>query len=293
MHDVRSGANLSIKSLNLAARFTPLAALRGGRSDQPRVLALHGWLDNAASFLPLMELVTDFDFVAIDLPGHGLSAHRSAEASYLFVDWVREVFAAADALEWERFHLLGHSMGAGIASLAAVAHPERILSLLCLDGFMPVTSEADEVTSRLRDYVRDTLRDRRQVSFPTEQAALEIRARAGEFEHLEGLRRMVARSIQPKDDRYLLKPDRRLQTHNPLRFSQRHVEQLASDLSVPTGIVVAENGLEFVKDQVRSLGPRVRDFARFDVKGFHHVHLDAPERVAPFLGKFFSAPRSR
>jgi pimeloyl-ACP methyl ester carboxylesterase len=282
-----------IQSVSLTTRFTPLAGLRGGTADGPRVLALHGWLDNAASFLPLMEMLPSLDLVAVDLPGHGLSAHRSADSSYLFVDWVREVFAAADALGWDRFHILGHSMGAGIGSLAAVAQPDRILSLFLLDGFMPVTAEAEEATSRLRDYVHDSLRERRQVSFPTEEAAVGIRARAGDFEHLDGLRRMVARSIEPKGGRFQLRPDRRLHTHNPLRFSLVHIEQLAGALTMPIGVLIAEQGLDFVKDQVRRLAPLVADLTRFTVPGRHHVHLDAPGRVAPLVGNFFTGARPR
>ena len=52
-----------------------IAALRGGTPGAPRVLALHGWLDNAASFLPLAAHLRAIDLVALDLPGHGHSAH--------------------------------------------------------------------------------------------------------------------------------------------------------------------------------------------------------------------------
>jgi len=55
--------------------------------------------------------------VAIDLPGHGWSDHRGPQAAYHLVDYVADLLDVADALGWERFGLLGHSLGAGIASV--------------------------------------------------------------------------------------------------------------------------------------------------------------------------------
>ena len=53
-----------------------LAGLAWRREGAPRVLCLHGWLDNAASFVPLAPLLDRLDVVALDLPGHGHSEHR-------------------------------------------------------------------------------------------------------------------------------------------------------------------------------------------------------------------------
>lgn len=108
---------------------TPLGAvagLRNGRDGAPRVLALHGWLDNAASFVPLAPYLDAVDLVAIDLPGHGRSAHLPPGADYSFAGALHSVLDAADALGWDRFGLLGHSMGAGIGSLVAAGCPQRI-----------------------------------------------------------------------------------------------------------------------------------------------------------------------
>ena len=88
-----------------------IGALRQGEPDAPKVLALHGWLDNAASFVPLAEHLHGIDLVAIDQPGHGRSAHLPPGTDYSFVGAMNAVLDVADALGWERFALLGHSMG--------------------------------------------------------------------------------------------------------------------------------------------------------------------------------------
>jgi pimeloyl-ACP methyl ester carboxylesterase len=70
--------------------------------------------------------------VALDLRGHGSSeAPRNGE--YWMEAQAEDVGAVADALELERFALVGHSMGGGVALAYAGAHPERVIHLLVAD----------------------------------------------------------------------------------------------------------------------------------------------------------------
>lgn len=131
----------------------PMAGLRN-HGKGPRVLALHGWLDNAASFLPMAPWLRDFDLVAIDQLGHGRSAHLPAGAEYNFATAINGVLDVADALDWERFSLLGHSMGAGIASLIAAACPERIEALVAIEALGALTEAPDRTVVRLREAIQ-------------------------------------------------------------------------------------------------------------------------------------------
>src|SRR5690606_2312769 len=110
-----------------------LAGLAFGPRDGRPVLALHGWLDNAATFVPLAPLLPELRIYALDLPGHGRSSHRPPGARYHYVDWVGDVIEAADALGLDRFALLGHSMGAGISILTAGTFPERVERLALIE----------------------------------------------------------------------------------------------------------------------------------------------------------------
>ena len=62
-------------TVELATGAGTLRGLRWGSTGDAPILALHGWLDNAASFVRLAPLLADADVVAIDLPGHGYSDH--------------------------------------------------------------------------------------------------------------------------------------------------------------------------------------------------------------------------
>ena len=132
--------------IRLPAGRGEIAALRAGDPSGPKLLALHGWLDNAASFEPLFDEFAGFDVVALDLPGHGASSHREAGYDYVYVDWLHDVLDALDALDWQRAHLLGHSMGATIASTLAAAAPARVAKLAHME-------KPAAVGARLREFL--------------------------------------------------------------------------------------------------------------------------------------------
>ena len=76
-------------------------------------------------FLP--ELGQSFECVAFDNRGMGRSGR--AELPFTIVDLAGDVAGLLDALEIERAHVLGISLGGMVAQELALAHPERIHSL--------------------------------------------------------------------------------------------------------------------------------------------------------------------
>ena len=139
---------MSLQPFELEVGGTRVAGLRNS-GDGPRVLALHGWLDNAASFVPLAPHLASLQLVAIDLPGHGHSAHLPAGASYTTAAAICHVLDVADALGWDRFSLLGHSMGAGIASLTASVS-DRVERLVAIEALGGLRGPEEETAHRLR-----------------------------------------------------------------------------------------------------------------------------------------------
>src|SRR5690606_31937171 len=73
---------LTMREFELEIPLGTIRGLRWGEPGMPRVLALHGWLDNAASFVPLAPLLPGLDLVAPDLPGHGRSTHLPPGTDY-------------------------------------------------------------------------------------------------------------------------------------------------------------------------------------------------------------------
>jgi len=286
---------LAIEDIVLDQLTPPLAARVHGPPGGRPVLALHGWLDNAASFDRLAPLLPEMRLVAVDLAGHGLSGHRSREASYVFVDWVRDVFQIAEALGWSRFSILGHSMGAGIASLAAATLPSRIEALALIEGFAPLVAPEDQAPVRLAQYLAALARleAKKPAVYATEQEALAARMAAGRFASEEGILAVVRRGLERTEDGgWRWRADPRLKLPSALRFTPGQVAAFLQRIECPTLIIKALSGLlsgpaTGELSDFSGLARHIRRLTTCELPGAHHLHLDDPAPVAAALREFF------
>ena len=97
----------------------------------PTIIFLHGALTNGSQWLPLLDqLGGRYHCVAPDLLGCGESDPPEMPQS---IQLQGECLAAyIEALHLEKVYLVGHSMGAWIASHYAIAHPERVAGMILL-----------------------------------------------------------------------------------------------------------------------------------------------------------------
>jgi pimeloyl-ACP methyl ester carboxylesterase len=101
-------------------------------AGEPLVL-LHGIGSHWQVWEPVLPMLTArHDVIAVDLPGFGDSV-KPIGASYDARFFARAVIALLDALELDRAHLIGNSLGGRIALEVALEYPGRVerLALLC------------------------------------------------------------------------------------------------------------------------------------------------------------------
>ena len=271
-----------------------LAALRND-GDGPPVLALHGWLDNAATFLPLAPHLHGIDLVALDMPGHGRSVHLSQGADYSFAAAIATVLDAADALGWGRFRLLGHSMGAGIASLIAAACPDRIEALVAIEALGALAEVPDRTVVRMRDAVaaQRAQGGKRLRVFPDIDTAVRARAHAsrvpGSGLDEDLVRLLVERGVRQVDGGYTWSSDQRLTLPTMVRMTEPQVEDLVAGIECPTLAIFADPAQPYLPDDLRrrrvALMPRGR---LVTMPGGHHLHMQQPAEVAAAIGGFLS-----
>ena len=270
-----------------------IAALRNDGAG-PRVLALHGWLDNAASFIPLSSHLRGIDLVAIDQPGHGQSAHLPPGTDYSFVGAMNAVLDVADALGWERFALLGHSMGAGIGSMLAAACPQRVERLVAIEALGALAEEPARTVARMRESViaHRGLKDKKLRVFPDIDSAVRTRQYAsrvpGSGLDETSVRLLVERGLRAVDGGYEWSSDPRLTLPTMTRMTEPQVEDLVAGIECPVRAIFAEPAQPYLPDELRRR--RVALLPRGElvvIPGGHHLHMQQAAEVAAAIGDYF------
>lgn len=275
------------EEFQLQTRQGRLAGLRWPKKDAPRVLCLHGWLDNAASFVPLAPFLDGFDLVALDLPGHGHSEHRHASTRYHFIDYLFDVDAAMDALDWDDCHFLSHSMGAAVSTAYAAGAPERVRSIVLLDAMGPVSGTAEGTTDRLR---RSLLKNRKGTSKVRQFESIDqmVQARRSVSALSETSARLICnRAARQTGERFEWRSDPALNWVSALIMTDDQALELISNIESPA--------LTFTAVEESPWAPRAKLEARRRaiahgqhefVQGHHHFHMDDPGQIAETVRNF-------
>ncbi len=134
---------LQIEREDVAVDGGKLACFRLGKAaGQPAAVAVHGITANSRAWLPVARALEGrAELLALDIRGRGRSS--GLPGPYGIDTHVRDVIAAIDALGLERAVLAGHSLGAYIVVRLAVSYPERVQSLVLVDGGLPIPGGED------------------------------------------------------------------------------------------------------------------------------------------------------
>lgn len=262
----------------------PLGRITGlrGDGDGPRVLALHGWLDNAASFIPLAAHLPGVQLAAPDLPGHGRSAHLAPGAEYTSGVAVNAVLDIADALGWDTFSLLGHSMGAGIASLVAASVPDRVRRLVAIEALGGLAETVERTADRWREAIAAAraLPGKQLRVFADLAAPVRARMQANQLSE-PAARLLVERGVRPVEGGFVWSSDPRLTLPTPQRLSEAQLARLVAGIVCPTTVIYADPPQAYFPEPLRTQRAELLPDGRLHVlAGTHHLHMEDPAAVA-------------
>lgn len=281
----------SPRELRFAVNGMQFAALEWGNSTQLPILALHGWLDNAASFFALAPRLKNVHIVALDMAGHGKSEHRPGQMAYTLWDDIDDLLAVADHLGWERFVLLGHSRGAIIGTLAAGTFPERFIALGLVEGLLPEPANPEDAPKQLASAIRG-LRVQQQKT-PSIYADINIAIKAREHGMFPlghaAATALTERGVVAQGAGVCWSTDPRLLAPSPIKFSREYLHAFINNVQAPIKLLLGNDGLP--KLYVNYL-QEVAHFAHVDYEllpGGHHLHMEQQvDLVAGKLNEFFS-----
>ena len=273
--------------LNLTIPGFTIACKIWGKPENPPVIALHGWLDNANSFDFLADYLQEhYYFIAIDLPGHGHSSHLPAGSNYHFIDGVISIIHILDALQLDKVHLLGHSMGACLASLAGGVAPERFLSLALIEGLGPFSAPEETACAQLAAYMKSMQKLPQKSKKYTLLDAAGARASKG-YVSLDIAKKLSERGVREDEGMYSWRHDSRLLIPTPLYMTENQILSCLKEITAKTSLFWASKGFAFDSKLMQGRIDSVKDLKIHQLEGGHHVHMEKPEVLSKLLIDFF------
>ena len=128
-----------------------------------KVICIHGWFGSAEGWGPFVESLDTqaFSYAFMDCRGYG--GAKAQKGEYSAEEVARDVLTLADHLGWERFSLIGHSMGGMYVQRVLVEAPQRVNKIVALT---PVPADGypfDEAGYAFFDSAADSPDVRRQI----------------------------------------------------------------------------------------------------------------------------------
>jgi pimeloyl-ACP methyl ester carboxylesterase len=258
-----------------------------GDSSAPLFIYLHGWADAGATFQFVADaLNTDWHIVAPDWRGFGRSTVDCA--SYWFPDYLADLHELLEIYSPDQpARIVGHSMGGNIAALYAGTMPERVRSIVNIEGFGLVDSDPADAPLRYRQWIEAGHSVPAFSAYPDFQAlATRIAKRNPLMSAAQA--EFVARewSIESDDGRVEVRADPRHKLPNPVLY--RRAEAEACWKAIKAEILMVKGGASDLASYFDSSGrPSCPADQTVVIDGVGHMpHFEAPLKLANIIEAF-------
>lgn len=286
----------------------PWGEIRGkvwGPENGRPVLCLHGWADNCGTFNTLIPLLPkECRYVAVDFPGHGLSSHRPPGVFYSFPSYIADVCRVINALQWDRFSIIGHSMGGNVAGMYSALYPEMVDAIVLLDSYGFLPTDPKELTKTMKQGIDGLLQfeksEKKEKVYSNEEAARRL-SEANPSLSEDSVNVLLERGLVQKEEGVMFSRDFRINLKNIVRISLEQSLEMQSRIQASILVVLAEDGFEklFSKtEQEKYTSALIQGYKDLKhkvemVPGDHHVHLNNPAAVAPLVADFLLSSSAR
>lgn len=282
----------ALKTRSFTSRGLELVVHEWGNPAGPPLLLIHGFLDHGRSFHALGEgLEASYRLIAPDLRGHGLSGRVGQGGTYWFPDYLLDLDALFTEMNLDSVHVAGHSMGASVGIYLAGSHPERVASLILLDGMAPPEGDAEKGPRALRKWVEAVRR--LEHASPTGSADLDgIARRLGRMSpraDADLLRRLAPDACYLADDGlYYFHHDPIHRAPMAVPFDGARLDVFLRAVACPTLVVWAEH-TPFKPAEADARVALLRDARVVTVPGAgHNLHHEQPQATAEVISAFLN-----
>lgn len=272
-----------------------VAALRNPDSDTRPTICLHGWMDNAYSFLPLFEQLDKKNLILIDFPGHG---HSDGYAKpYTMENYCAVVLEIINQLleqsTYDKVDIIGHSLGGVIASLLCASFPELFHKSVFIEAIGPLVDTPENTVGRLRSSLIARQRVESQIKEPrtrfrkykTLKSCINARVMSGDISY-SAAETLAARGVK-EDGGFYWTHDRFLKVPSSMQYTEKAAENILSLIENPVLILRANNTLAVIRIAMEKRLSYLKNVVVKEFDGNHHLHMeDASQATAGEIFEF-------
>lgn len=299
--DMSSTVQLTVSEISVRVPWGEIRGRAWGPDDGYPVLCLHGFADNCGTFNTLIPLLPKAcRYMALDLPGHGLSTHRPPGVFYTFPSYMADIHRVVDGLNLTKFSIIGHSMGGNIAAMYSALYPKTVDAIVLLDvaGFLP--KDAAEISDVMREGIHEMIQHEKKTEQKpkvyTYEKAKERLLAANSALSEQSVHILLERGLTAVDGEFVFSRDLRLNYKNISRITLEQSLEMQSRIKSSVLVLIADRGLQIFQDskQQKIMSKILEGYQDIKhtvvtVQGDHHVHLNNPEVVAPIISDFLQS----
>ncbi len=262
-----------------------LSYLEWKQGDRP-LLLLHGLADHGLVWSSLGNyLAENYHIIAPDLRGHGDSL--KPETGYTFTDYIDDLKALFEYLNWQNAHVISHSWSAKLACIWATKSPQSLRSLILVDPFfinsMPsIFKFTFPLLYRVLPFLK------MMGPFPSYQAAEEQAKKLKQYQGWSSLQQEVFKTAMEQ------KPDGSWgskfvkQARNEIFLDVMRVAGLTKSIDIPSLLILPAKGLNRTEWQIKPYKTYLTNLEITRVAGNHWAFLVEPDNFNFTIERFLT-----
>jgi pimeloyl-ACP methyl ester carboxylesterase len=274
-------------------------------SSDHLAVAVHGWLDNANSMVPvvteIMKRVPAMyrHVLCIDVPGCGQSEHK--HAPYPFLEISYDIFQATqismrflpDIKSRSKVTLIGHSAGGALSILIAAWAPDLVERLIILDIMGPISVSPDQTLAVFQRNFKKRLQVDSRRNLPRKIYSTKdrlVKKLQSRFQF--GIESNAALQLIERGSRYVENEGWQF-TYDPYHiasfisfFTEQQLEPFLKAIICPMLVVWTTKKLLYnyeTRTEIFKNNGRYTEIYVSELKDRHHFHLEQPEATADII----------
>ena len=271
-----------------------------GEPKNPKIFAIHGWMDSGASFQYIASnLAKTFHIIAPDLRGFGNSGHDVN--GYWFPDYFADLEVILNHYSAnQKVNLLGHSMGGNIVLLYAGIRPNRVEKVFSLDALGIQQTTPNDSAMKYRQWLDQIEKQTPEKTYPDIQT-FEQSIQRNHPRLSDDTIRFLAKSWSKQNHQgeFILRHDKKHLNTNPIRYNHDDITAIWGQIEARVGLLMAEDSPIYQQYVTSSRLEHARKLLNISDQDYHciqscghMVHLEQPTKTASCINSFFKSEDS-